>query len=870
MKGSVITLLGRCLLGLRYRVRFNGIETVERLENIDKEKGGILFLPNHPALVDPMILTAHLYPRFQVHTLADQDRVSARGVAWLTKRLNVMPMPDPMVHGAAAIPEVERVIQRCIDGLKQGENWMLYPAGRIYRSRFEDLGGNSAVESILAEYPEARVVLVRTKGLWGSSFGRASGQSPDLLPLVLKGLKSMLGSLFLLIPKREVEITLQETPDLPRREGRSVLNRALETFYNEDAPPARYVPYTPWEWGGVRDLPEVALRQVVGDLSLVNDEIRRQVLAFLQQLSGRETVHAEEQLARDLGLDSLARMELQTWIEQTFGFEIKDIESLVSVGDCLLAASGQLQESGADVKTMDSAWFEESQIGLKEGRNLLSAFLEKANSCPKQIVLADGGGVKSYENIMTGILALRPHIAKLEGVYIGIMLPASTGAATLMMACLFAGKIPVMINWTVGSRNLSHALDLLKIKHVLTASPLLSKLETQGLDLGALRRRFLPVEEITKKLTRFEKLFALVQAKTGIHELHRTKVHKTAVVLFTSGSESLPKAVPLTHENLLTNVKDLASLFEFKSNERMIGFLPPFHSFGLTGTVLLPLLSGLPVVYHPNPLDSAYLSKLIYEARVTLLVGTPTFLGNIVRVSTQASLQSLRYVVAGAEKCPQALFDVLASQWPQLEVLEGYGITECSPVVSANRPGRAVHGSIGQVLPSVEYAIQDVESGQRVESGRQGLLLVRGPSIFKGYLKHDGPSPFVEFEGNPWYRTGDLVMEDQRGILHFKGRLKRFVKLGGEMVSLPAVEEALLNAYGREDEAVLAVEATSDETAPELVLFTLLDLKREGVNDVLRKAGLSSLHFIKQIRQIEAIPLLGTGKTDYRALKAML
>ncbi len=867
MKGSVITALGRCLLALRYRVRFRGMETVQ---NLDKDKGGILFLPNHPALVDPMILTAHLYPRFQIHTLADQDRVSAKGISWLTQRLNVMPMPDPAVHGASAIPEVERVIQRCIEGLKSGENWMLYPAGRIYRSRFEDLGGNSAVESILAQYPEVRVVLVRTKGLWGSSFSRASGQSPDLFSLLLKGLKAAFGSLFLLIPKREVEVTLQEAPDLPRREGRSALNRFLETFYNEDAPPARYVPYTPWEWGGMRDMPEVALRHVAGDLSLVSDETRRLVMDFVRQLSGRESIKVEEQLARDLGLDSLGRMELQTWIEQSFGFEIKDMESLVSVGDCLLAASGQLQDLGVEVKAMDPAWFEESQIGLEEGRSLLTSFLAKAQSCPRQVVLADGNGVKTYENLLTGILALRPHIAKLEGVYIGIMLPASTGAATLMLACLFAGKIPVMINWTVGSRNLAHALDLLKIKHVLTASPLLSKLETQGLELGELRRRFKPIEEITQNMTRFEKLMALLQSKSGLHELHRTKVHKTAVVLFTSGSESLPKAVPLTHENLLTNVKDLASLFEFKTQERMVGFLPPFHSFGLTGTVLLPLLSGLPVVYHPNPLDSAYLSKLIHEARITLLVGTPTFLGNIVRVSTQASLQSLRYVVAGAEKCPQALFEVLASNWPQLEVLEGYGITECSPVVSANRPGRAVHGSIGEILPSVDYVIQDVDSGQRVARGKQGLLLVRGSSIFKGYLNHDGPSPFVEFEGNTWYRTGDLVSEDENGVLFFKGRLKRFVKLGGEMVSLPAVEEALLKVYGREDEAVLAVEATADETAPELVLFTLLDVKREAVNDLLRKAGLSPLHFIKQVRRIETIPLLGTGKTDYRSLKALL
>jgi acyl-[acyl-carrier-protein]-phospholipid O-acyltransferase/long-chain-fatty-acid--[acyl-carrier-protein] ligase len=304
----------------------------------------------------------------------------------------------------------------------------------------------------------------------------------------------------------------------------------------------------------------------------------------------------------------------------------------------------------------------------------------------------------------------------------------------------------------------------------------------------------------------------------------------------------------------------------------LIGILPPFHSFGLTCTLLLPLCSGIPVAYHPNPTEGAVLARLIEAYRITLLVGTPTFLGGILRAVTGAEVESLRAVITGAEKCPEALFNLIKRQWPTLKVIEGYGITECSPVVSANDEANLQPGTIGKPLPSVEMALVEVEGGRRVEPGCPGMLLVRGPSIFEGYLKYEGASPFVEFEEKSWYRTGDLVLQRPDGMLVFSGRLKRFVKLGGEMISLPAIEEALARFYVKptDEESVIAVEATPVELNPELVLFTLLDLDREEVNNRIKEAGLSSLHNIRLIRKIEKIPVLGSGKTDYQTLKRIL
>lgn len=870
MKGSLLTAFGRLLLGLRYRVRISGLDAIRARGN-----SGILFLPNHPAYVDPMLLMAHLFPEFRPRTLADQDMIAAPGIRWVTARLGVQPIPDPARHGEASRSEVERVIQACIDGLRQGENWLLYPAGRIYHSRFEDLGGNSAVETILAQAPELRVVLIRTTGLWGSSFGRASGRPPQLVKGLVQGFKSLLKNFLFFGPRREVRLALAEPDDLPRREGRTILNRYLEGYYNQDAPPARYVPYTFWERGAARDLPEPEARKIDGDLGEVPSAVREQVLAKLVELAGSVPMAEDALLAKDLGLDSLGRMELQTWIEQEFGHEVPDPESLQSVGDCLLAACGK---AGGGGKTLLAAppprWFEPSlAIRVPEGETLMAVFLRQAARGTGRPAFADPqGGMKTYRDLLTAILALKPRLEALEGEHVGIMLPASGAAAVVYLAALFAGKIPVMVNWTAGSRNLVHGMECLGVHTILTAGQLVAKVEGQGADLSGIRDRFLFLEELGKSLRTGEKLCAAAQARLSWRSLRRVKGHNTAVVLFTSGSENLPKAVPLTHCNLLANIRDLVGLMPFELTERMIGFLPPFHSFGLTATTLLPLCSGLPVAYFPNPTDGASLAQVVDAYRVTMLVGTPTFLSGIVRVATDAQLATLRMVVSGAEKCPENLYETLERRWPGMRVLEGYGITECSPVVSVNRWEAPHRGTIGMALPSLETALIHPESGARVPPGEPGMLLVRGPSIFSGYLQHDGPSPFETFEGKDWYRTGDLVRAEADGTLVFAGRLKRFVKLGGEMISLPAVEEILLRCFSEEGdtEVVLAVEATPSESQPELVLFSVRPIAREAANAALREAGLSPLHFIRQTRMVDKIPVLGTGKTDYRGLKALL
>ncbi len=510
-------------------------------------------------------------------------------------------------------------------------------------------------------------------------------------------------------------------------------------------------------------------------------------------------------------------------------------------------------------------------LTIPEGETLPEAFLEQARRQPNRVIVTDqASGARTYRDLITSILALKPKLARMEGEYIGILMPAGVGAVVSCLAALFAGKIPVMINWTTGERSIRHALDSLNVKCIISVREFVSRLTKTGIDLSGLGT-FFNLDEFARTISRREKLKAAFRARLSWKSLAHTGTGPTAVVLFTSGSENLPKAVPLSHKNILANMRDVVRRVNIYKTDSLLGLLPPFHAFGITTTMFLPLCIGFPVVYHPNPLEKHTLVRLIETHGIKLIVGTPTFLGGIARAAADRQFDSLRLAIIGAEKCPESVYDMLVKRGPGMIVLEGYGITECSPVVSIGDVINPKRGAIGQVLHSIEYAIIDLETGDRVRTGESGMLLLRGPSIFSGYLYYEGPSPFVKFEDMDWYRTGDIVSEDHESILTFHGRLKRFAKIGGEMVSLPAIESVLGERYKAEEEGCfLAVEAHDGETHPKLVLFTIREISRESANQTIREAGLSALHNIRHVVQLEAIPTLGTGKTDYRALKAML
>lgn len=873
MLRALLLWFARWLLALRYRVRVIGLEDVSR-----RGRGGILFLPNHPALIDPVIVFTCLHRHFAPRAIADRDQIDSSVLSrWAARLVGIRKLPDIKKYGPAVRPEVEAVFRETCEGLRRGENLVLYPSGHLYRSRYEDLRGNSAVETLLKQVPQVRIVLVRTRGLWGSSFSLAGGQMPDFARNLLRRGLGMFKSLVFFAPRRQVTIELWEPQDFPRAADRHTQNAFMESFYNQDAPPALYVPYSIWERGGPRELPDPQLARLTGDVASIPEPLRQRVLEHLRTVSGLSQIQPEQRLGADLGLDSLARAELLVWLEEEFGFTERDVDTLHTVADVLLAARGEAVITRVTpLPSPPRAWFRQARprpIRMPAGGNITELFLRQAAATPAKLIAADSlVGTRSYRDLITAILALRPAIQRLPGERIGIMLPASIAANVAWLAVAFAGRTPVLVNWTTGTRNIRHALEMLGVQAVLTAGPLLARVEHQGTDLSPVRERLVPLEELARKVPRTRKLLAWLLARISWRSLRRARIGETAAILLTSGSETLPKAVPLSHANILSNIRDVGEILEIYESDRLIGFLPPFHSFGLTVTMIAPLVLGLPVVYHANPTEAWTIARLVEHYQITLMCGTPTFLAGILRVATGNQLASLRIAVTGAEKCPMRTYQRLAERCPNAVILEGYGVTECSPIISVNRPHDPRPGTIGKVLPSFEWVVVDVDRWQRAPAGTPGMLLVRGPCVFSGYLGEGVESPFVEFEQRLWYKTGDLVVADSDGVLTFCGRLKRFVKLGGEMISLPAIEAALERHYAREtDEGpVLAVAATADEQHPELVLFTTLPLERGEVNRLLRNAGLSPLYHISRVERLEALPLLGTGKTDYRALAALL
>jgi len=869
---AVLHHLVKWVLGLRYAVEVKGLNGIAM-----KNDKGILFLPNHPALIDPVICMSILYPRYRPRPLVDKDQGNKLPVKWLLNPFRPIFIPDLQKNGRDSRKGIEGALQEVISGLKEGENIIFYPAGRLYRSAREDLGGNSGVESVIRQVKDLQVVLVRITGLWGSSFSFARGVPPSPFKYAKKYIAALIVNGLVWGQRRRITVEFIEDETLAALPDRLAINGHLEKYYNAISETNTMVPYFWWQGKSPKLIVEPERKIITGDAGTVPVVIRERVTAKLEELAGVAGIKDDDRLGRDLAIDSISLMELTVWLENEFGIAPDDMDSLVSVNDCILAASGQVfDKKQARLKPVAEKWFSgsaERTLTFPKTDTITAAFLSQAKTRPNEIVLADQiSGPKTYRDILTGIHVLKPIIEKIKKERIGIMLPATVNSGIVFLTCLFGGKTPVMLNWTAGIRHLRHCLEKVGVRHVITAKALYLKLTNQGLDLASLDIDWLFLDEIATTIGWRQKISAVLKARV-MHSLPaRQTVGGPAVILFTSGSEAEPKAVPLSHANIMANMHDFASIMSIMGNDRLLAMLPPFHSLGLVGTIILPLCLGLKTVYHANPTESVTLARLIDHYRTSMLISTPTFLAGILNAATDEQLTSLKLVFTGAEKCPALVYQSFRSLCPKAVLCEGYGITECSPLVCVNRPENPKTGTIGKMLPSMEYAIIDPEENQPVAKGKQGILLVRGPNIFSGYLNDTTATGFYLFAGKTWYHTGDFVKEDDEGTLIFCGRQKRFVKLGGEMVSLPAIEAALQEQFsGSEDNGPLfAVEATSREDHPEIVLFTPLRMGREDANRFIKKAGLSPLHNIQRIENIESIPVLGTGKTDYKQLKEKL
>lgn len=867
---SLFWLACRWLAKIRYRVRVVGGEKLREL------RGPTLVMPNHPGYVDPPMVLSHLRVPGGLRPTVYSGGFKLKPLLPWLRLVDAMEVPDLSEHSRDAQRQTLEFIDRIAAGLERGENFLLYPAGRIQRQGREQIGSNRAAAEILKRCPNVNIVLVRTRGLWGSSFTFArAGRLPNMGRCALRGIALGLANLLFFTPRRTVTMTVEvidrRTPPGLEREQ---LNPFLEQWYNQGGlEQPTFVPYHflfgPREYR----FPDLAGGEKL-DLARVKPATVAAVRDLIEEHLGRpledQEARAETRLDQ-LGLDSIERMDVALKIEDRFGFRSDRVAE--TLGELWSLADGQLS---ADVGPLEvpPAWrrpastMEPTEI-LAE--TLPEGLVRRVLRHPDDVAVADRlSGVLTYRRLLVGAQLMARRLGTLEGDAVGVLLPSSVAADVTFFALHLAGKLPVLLNWTTGPASLAHAVRTLGIRRVVTSRKLIDRLgiEVAGAD-------FVFLENVRAGVGKLESLICLLGSRLFpqriLRRLPRPDPDDPAVVLFTSGSESAPKAVPLSHRNLIANVQASLRILQATRADAILGMLPPFHSFGVMGNLIAPILAGVRMVHHPDPTDAAGLVRVIAAYGVTIAVTTPTFLSYMLGAASADELRSLRIIVTGAEKCPEAVFERCRQQAPQALILEGYGITECSPVVAGNRPGRVKPGSVGAPLDGVEVCVVDPESHQPLPPGARGLLLVRGPSVFSGYLNYDGPDPFLEVGGKPWYVTGDLVEIDGDGYIFFRGRLKRFLKAGGEMISLPALEEPLANRYpAAEQGPQVAVEGIETPEGRHIVLFATQDIPVRQANAILAEAGFRGVMRIDEVVRLDAIPVLGTGKTDYKVLRALV
>jgi len=458
--------------------------------------------------------------------------------------------------------------------------------------------------------------------------------------------------------------------------------------------------------------------------------------------------------------------------------------------------------------------------------------------------------------------------SRVKGKYVGIMLPALQSTTLLTIAAYMAGKVPVMLNWTVGHKVLAYCADLTNLEVIITAGSFYDKIKEQ-IPQEIADKMILLDKEVGNISLSMKIKGALMAKFPGI--FINTNIDETAVILFTSGSETLPKAVPLTHKNVVSDLWGSLQLFDIRVNGIFLSFLPPFHSFGFTVLTVLPLITAAKVAYTPNPTNLREVVAALKHTKANNIMVTPTLLKMLMARSTKEDLATVELVISGAESLHA---DIKANFEKVTEgkslIIEGYGITECSPIVCLNPKDKQKLNSVGKFIKGIDYHIIDLDTEQPLEVGKEGMIVVRGDSIFHGYMDKKVDDPFVEIDGKKYYKSGDLGYLDEEHYLFITGRLKRFIKIGGEMISLPFIEKTLEQKYGEQDQHVLAVEGCDRATDPVVTLFTTKDLNMSEVNKYLRQSGVASIARIRNIEKLDEIPLLGSGKTNYRVLKEMV
>lgn len=514
--------------------------------------------------------------------------------------------------------------------------------------------------------------------------------------------------------------------------------------------------------------------------------------------------------------------------------------------------------------------------------------IEQCKSRGKRMKIADSSGAElSGSELLLRTLVLRRLLLKNvlgpDEHNVGLLMPPTVPGAVANFALNFAGKTTVNLNYTASSAILNQCIELANVKHVITSRKVSEKLDLK------LNAELVYLEDLRDKVTLSDKVASFVGANmlpagmlTRLLGLNKIKPSDPITIIFTSGSTGTPKGVVLSYANVDSNVQAVNQALSLTSDDVLIGILPFFHSFGYTVALWAVNALSMAGVYHFSPLDARQIGKLAEKHKATIILGTPTFLRTYLRRVEPEQFKTLELVVVGAEKLPQSLSDAFEKQF-NVRPIEGYGLTEMSPLVSVNLPPTRTkatdatrglkEGSVGRPLPGVEARVVSLDDGREINRGETGMLHVRGPGMMQGYLLR--PDLTEKAIQNGWYITGDVAILDADGYIHITGRQSRFSKIGGEMVPHIQIEETIQAILGADSEGIqsIAVTAVPDEKRGErlVVLHSQIAMQPSEILKQMSQAGLPNIYLPSEdsFLQVEAIPVLGTGKLDLKGIQGL-
>lgn len=489
-------------------------------------------------------------------------------------------------------------------------------------------------------------------------------------------------------------------------------------------------------------------------------------------------------------------------------------------------------------------------------------FIRTAKKYPKKLAIIDcsRNSKVPYAKALIAALILAKKFKKYKEGYIGVMIPTSAGAMLATIGVVMAGKVPVMINYSTGAaENCEYGQNMCGFKTIISSKALVEKINCPHVP------GMVFLEDVMKTISTMNKLGAALRSKLSaaaiIKSLPSTKPDDNAVILFTSGSEKDPKGVQLTHRNFSSNIADLVEAFRIEPSDSFMSILPLFHVFGHNANFWLPLITGMTTITYANPLDYKKVPELCRKEKPTLMVGTPSFFSGYLRNSKEGDFSSIRLMLAGADKTPQWLRDAYMEKHG-INLLEGYGATETSPAISVNSPFDYRAGSIGKVMKSAQVKVVGVQTDKEVGVNEEGKILVKGDLVMKGYFDNLEETALRIHDG--WYDTGDIGRMDEDGFLWHHGRLKRFVKIGGEMVSLVRTE-TVLEEFLPDGVDCCVVEIPDAIKGARIVVAITEQVKEKEILKNMAKK-LPAIALPKKFVVMESLPKMGSGKIDFRTV----